>query len=248
MEISFLLVTLFFAIAFIYGSVGHGGASGYLAILALFGIFSPVFVPVVLILNILVSSIAFYNYRSHGHFRWNLFWPFAATSIPAAFLGGIIDLDAQFFYVIVGLTLLIMAFIIIYRTFNKKTDQKNKPVNLSVALISGLGIGLLSGLIGVGGGIFLSPLILFLGWGNIRQIASVSALFILVNSTSGLMGHAFNTEILWATALTLALPVIIGGALGSRFGVKTVNPEYIRILLAIVLIIAGFKMLIQNLL
>lgn len=246
MEFPLYLFFLFFLIAFIYGSVGHGGASGYLAILTLTGIFAPAFVPVVLVLNILVSSIACYQYGSRGHFRWNLFWPFAVSSIPAAFFGGITELEGVVFYMVVGITLLVMAVIIAYRTFKPIADKEGKPVRIPVAVMAGLGIGFLSGLIGVGGGIFLSPLILFLGWGNIRQIAAVSALFILVNSLSGLIGHAIHTDILWMSAFTLAAPVIAGGFLGSRFGVKTVNPGHIRLLLAVVLVIAGIKMLAQH--
>lgn len=246
MELPLYLFILFFIIAFIYGSVGHGGASGYLAVLTLTGLFSPQFVPVVLILNILVSSIALYNYGSRGHFRWDLFWPFAVASIPAAFIGGFVYLEAQLFYILVGLVLLLMASIIIYRTKKKTGISKLKPVSIPVAVSFGIGIGFLSGLIGVGGGIFLSPLILFLGWGSIRQIAAVSALFILVNSSSGLAGHAIGTEILWATAFALAAPVIAGGFIGSRLGVKSVNPANIRVMLAIVLTIAGIKMLAQH--
>ncbi|CAN5289166.1 sulfite exporter TauE/SafE family protein [soil metagenome] len=230
-------------IAFIYGSVGHGGASGYMAVLALTGYFSPELVPVILCLNILVSSAALTNYSRKGHFIWKLFWPFSVASIPAAFAGGYLQLEVDLFLLIVGAVLLLMAGTITFKTFWNFDNHELRPVNIPAALVAGAGIGFLSGLVGVGGGIFLSPLILFLGWATIRQIAAVSALFVLMNSLSGLGGHLFTTEILWTTASIFALPVLLGGYLGSRFGVKTADPKLIRLMLALVLLIAGAKML-----
>ncbi len=243
-EIPLFIYPLFFCIAFLYGSAGHGGASGYLAILTLTGLFSPILVPVVLILNILVSGIAFFNYSTHGHFRWNLFLPFALSSIPFAFLGGLISVEATIFFIMVGAVLFLMGILV----FLKSTLRVNPtilPVKYPVAVLAGAVIGFISGLIGVGGGIFLSPLILFLGWGSIAQIAAVSALFVNVNSISGLIGHTVGSEILWLTAFWLSLPVLAGGFLGSRFGVKTVNPDIIRYILGVILIIAAIKMIAQ---
>lgn len=244
MELPFYLLILFFLVAFIYGTVGHGGASGYLAILAFTGTFSPTLVPFILCLNILVTSVALTNYSRRGYFVWPLFWPFAVTSIPAAFAGGYIQLEANHFFAVVGVVLLLMASAIVFKTYIRLDDFDKKPVNVTLALGAGAGIGFLSGLIGVGGGIFLSPLILFLGWGTIREIAAVSALFVLVNSVSGLGGHLFTTDILWAEAALFAIPVLAGGYFGSRFGIKTREPKLIRLMLALVLVIAGVKMLI----
>jgi len=244
LELPLYLYLLFFVIAFIYGSVGHGGASGYMALLSLAGLFTPEMVPVILILNILVSSVSFANYGSHGHFSLKLFWPFALGSVPAAFTGGLVNIDSGYFSILAGLVLIISAVIILIRARQSSADEKLKPLHLPVALFSGVSIGFLSGLIGVGGGIFLSPLIYFLKWGRIRRIAAVSALFILVNSASGLTGHALNSEILWSTALLPAIPVLAGGYLGSRLGIKFISSEYIKMMLALVLLIAGFKMLI----
>lgn len=244
-ELPVYLYFLFFLIAFIYSSVGHGGASGYLAILAITGILTPQFVPVVLILNILVSFIAFFNYGKEGYFKWNLFWPFALGSIPAAFFGGWLQIEADLFYIIVGIVLLAMAGVILLRVIYKIPFDEIKAVRIPQALLSGAGIGFLSGMIGVGGGIFLTPFMLFMKWGKIREVATVSALFILVNSSSGLLGHAFSTEIMWIGALQLALPVLVGGILGSLMGVKTGKPELIKVMLAIVLIVAGVKMLVM---
>lgn len=244
LDLPLYLYFLFFIIAFIYSSVGHGGASGYLAVLALTGILTPQLVPVVLILNMAVSSIAFFNYCKEGYFKWKLFWPFAIGSIPAAFLGGWLQLEADFFYFLVGIVLLLMAVVIVFRVMYNISFDEVKEINVSGALFSGAGIGLLSGLIGVGGGIFLTPFIVFMNWGKIRQIAAVSALFILVNSSSGLLGHAFTTGILWGGAFQLILPVLLGGVAGSLLGVKTKKPDLIKIMLAIVLTVAGIKMLI----
>lgn len=215
-----------------------------MAVLAITGWFTPELVPVILCLNILVTAVALTNYGRRGYFVWPLFWPFAVTSMPAAFAGGYIQLEADYFFAVVGVVLLLMASAIVVKTYIRLDDFDKKPVNISLGLGVGAVIGFLSGLIGVGGGIFLSPLILFLGWGTIREIAAVSALFVLVNSVSGLGGHLFTTEILWTEAALFAIPVLAGGHLGSRFGVKTTDPKLIRLMLAFVLMIAGVKMFI----
>jgi len=239
LDLPIYLFTVFFLIAFIYSTVGHGGASVYMAVLAITEYLSPEIVPVILCLNILVSSVALANYSKKGFFAWKLFWPFAAGSIPAAFAGGYFQLEADMFFTVVGAALLLMAGAVTFKTYWNFDERGLKPVNIPVALFAGAGIGFLSGLVGVGGGIFLSPLILFLGWGTIRQIAAITALFVLMNSLSGLGGHLFTTEIHWQTAALFALPVLIGGYLGSRFGVKTAETKQIRLMLAVVLVIAG---------
>ena len=242
LEISILFFSLLFLAAFFYASVGHGGASGYLALMALFSFAPETMRPTALVLNICVSGIAFYQFYRKGFFDWKLFWPFALASIPAAFLGGIITVDDQMYKNILGIFLLIA--IVRFMGFGTKESQHPKKQIMSLSLLIGAIIGLFSGMIGIGGGIILSPLILLLGWANLKQTAAISALFIFVNSISGLtgliwQGVQFNT-LMWAM-LAVALS---GGFLGSYFGANTFNSTKLKYALAFVLLIAAIKLLL----
>ncbi|MEW6408543.1 MAG: sulfite exporter TauE/SafE family protein [Nitrospirota bacterium] len=231
---------LMFFSAFLYSSVGHGGGSGYLAVMALFGFLPELMKPTALSLNILVASIATIKYYKANYFSWQLFWPFAVTSIPFAFIGGLIKLSDDIYRPIVGFVLLFAA----YRLFKKSIEmQSPNHINptTSVALLLGAGIGLLSGITGVGGGIFLSPLLLFLGWAEIRHISGIAAAFILVNSISGLAGHWVGVKSLPETILIFGISVVIGGIIGSELGSRQLGTPILRRLLAVVLIIAGAK-------
>ncbi|MEP7267506.1 MAG: sulfite exporter TauE/SafE family protein [Saprospiraceae bacterium] len=177
---------LLFLVAFLYSSVGHGGASGYLALMAFFSFAPETMWPTALMLNIFVSLIAFIQYYRSGHFKWQLFWPFAIASIPAAFIGGLIVVDAKIYKTILGVLLLFPVVRLGGVKFNAEETQKEQK--LFTSLIIGALIGLFSGMIGIGGGIILSPIILLLHWANMKQTAAVSALFILVNSMAGLAG------------------------------------------------------------
>lgn len=240
-EITTLFFALLFVAAFFYSSVGHGGASGYLALMALFSFAPETMRPTALVLNIFVSGVAFYQFYRKGFFQWNLFWPFAITSIPAAFIGGLITVDEQIYKRILGILLLFA--IARFMGFGTNEDKNPKKQLLLLSLFIGAVIGLFSGMIGIGGGIILSPLILLLGWANLKQTAAISALFIFVNSISGLFGLVsqgiqFNT-IMWAM-LGVAL---IGGLLGSYFGANKFNSYKLKFALSFVLLIASAKLI-----
>ena len=237
------LVLLFFAvgcIAFLYSSVGHAGASGYIAVMALFGLAPQVIRPTALVLNILVAIIGSFQFWRAGHFSWKLFWPFAVVSVPAAYLGGYVRLPIPILRITIGLVLLFSA----ARLFFRRGDpDKVVPPHVAVAMTTGAGIGLLSGLTGTGGGIFLTPLLLFCHWARTKQASAVSALFILVNSIAGLTGFLTARQSVPALALTLSAAAILGGSVGSYLGSRRFPVRAIAILLATVLLVAGGKLI-----
>ena len=239
MEILFL--GMVFLMAVLYSSVGHGGASGYLALMALFS-FSPEFMrPSALILNVFVSSIALFTYYRNGHFRIRLLLPFIITSVPFAFLGGLITVNPKTYKVILGIFLIIAIARMIYRPKNEK-DEINY-VNKYAAYIIGAFLGFLSGLIGIGGGIILSPIIILLKWGTMKETAAVSAAFILVNSIAGLSGQ-FSQGIQLAPELGYMLAAAIsGGILGSYMGSYKISDRNLKYALSVVLTFASFKLL-----
>jgi len=227
-------------VSFLYSSVGHAGASGYIAVMSLFSVVPAVIKPTALLLNILVASIGAWQFWRAGHFSWRLFWPFALLSIPFAFVGGYLNLPAHVFKTIVGLVLWFSAARFLLRPSGDEVlHEPSRPA----ALCIGAGLGLLSGLTGTGGGIFLTPLLLLMRWARTKTVAAVSALFILVNSTSGLLGNLAATRRLPAVALILAVTVILGGTAGSYFGSRRFPHTVIKRLLAIVLLIAGVKLI-----
>ena len=227
-------------IAFLYSSVGHAGASGYIAVMALWGLTPTVIRPTALLLNILVASIGAFQFWKAGYFSWKLFWPFALLSVPAAYFGGYLQLPASVLKILIGLALLFSAVRLIFRRADP--PAVDPPAN-GVALGVGGAIGFLSGLTGTGGGIFLTPALLFFQWAKIRQAAAVSALFILVNSISGLVGYFSAKHSVPMLGFTLAPAVIICGALGSYLGSRRFPVRTISLLLATVLIIAGTKLI-----
>ncbi|MEY2440215.1 MAG: uncharacterized protein QOI34_1600 [Verrucomicrobiota bacterium] len=227
-------------IAFLYSCVGHAGASGYIAVMAIFGLAPPVIRPTALILNILVASIGSFQFWRAGHFSWKLFWPFAVLSVPAAYLGGYLQLPASILKTLIGLVLLFSAARLIFR---RADPLETRPPGPGTALGVGAGIGFLSGLTGTGGGIFLTPVLLFLKWAKIREAAAVSALFILVNSVSGLVGFFAAKRDIPMLGLSLAPAVIVSGLLGSYMGSRRFPVRTISLILATVLIIAGAKLL-----
>jgi uncharacterized protein len=228
------------AVAFLYSSVGHAGASGYIAVMTLFGLAPSVIKPAALVLNILVATLTSWQFWRAGYFSWRLFWPFAVLSAPFAFLGGYINLPTHAFKILVGLVLLFSSARFIIRS---GPDQEPKEPSKPIAVSVGAGLGLLSGLTGTGGGIFLTPLLIFMRWAKTKTASAVSALFILVNSISGLLGNVSSTRQLPLFALPLLVSAAAGGAVGSYLGSRRFSHTFIKKLLAIVLAIAGFKLI-----
>jgi hypothetical protein len=236
------LLPLVLAAALLYSSVGHAGASGYLAAMALVGVPAATMKPTALVLNVLVASVASVQFLRAGRFAWRVFWPFAVTSVPFAFVGGGLALPATRYKQLVGVVLLYAA----WRLFSGARTAVDAPHDPPVAAALGLGglMGLLSGLVGVGGGIFLSPLLLFMGWADTRVTAGVSAVFILVNSLAGIAGHLSSLALLPPSTAVLATVAFAGGLAGSTYGARTIATPMLRRLLAIVLVVAGIKMLV----
>ncbi len=237
-----LIAAAMFVMAALYSTVGHGGGSGYLAILAIAAIAPEQMRPTALLLNVVVSSIATWKFVATGTFRKDLFVPLICASIPAAFLGGCVEIPSQIYKPIVGIVLLCAAI----RLFVPiKGSEKTARPNVYPVLISGIVIGFFSGMIGVGGGIFLSPLILLLGWTTAKQTAAITAPFILVNSISGLGGIAIDNAGLPIDSgfvIPLAIAVVVGGFIGASFGSKKIGHQGLRATLGVVLFIASIKM------
>lgn len=238
-----ILCASIFIVALLYSCVGHGGASGYIAVMALFSLAPTVLKPTALILNILVSSVATLAFARQGHFSWRLFWPFAVTSVPASLLGGYLSLPPHLYRPAVGIILLFSAYRLFFRPGLGRGDISAPP--LPVALAIGAVLGLVSGLTGVGGGIFLSPLLMLLGWGRAREVSAVAALFILVNSIAGLMGHLGSLQAVPSSILLMAATALAGGAIGSLAGSRHLPLVAIARTLSVVLTIAGAKLLLM---
>ena len=231
------------AIAFLYSSVGHAGASGYIAVMSLFSIAPADIKPTALVLNILVACIGTWQFWRAGYFSWRLFWPFALLAVPMAFVGGYVNLPTHIFKVLVGVVLLFAASrFLLHQTDDSVVGEPSRPTAISL----GAGLGLLSGLTGTGGGIFLTPLLLFKRWARTKTAAAVSALFILLNSVSGLLGNLTSTRRFPSFALILAVAAIVGGAAGSYFGSRRFDHKLIKRLLAVVLVIAGTKLILTQ--
>jgi uncharacterized protein len=237
-----LLASLIFVAAVLYSSVGHGGASGYLAAMALFGMAPGVMKPTALVLNIIVAAIATFKFTRAGCFDTSLFWRFAIGSIPCAFVGGSIAIPSQIYKPIVGVVLLYAAGKLGFTNGSSQPQESRDVPNWSVGL--GMIIGLLSGLTGVGGGIFLSPILLLNGWATMKQSAGVSAAFILVNSIAGLLGYLTKFPTLPSSLWLWSISAAAGGWLGAEYGSRRIGSRVLQQLLAVVLAIAGVKLIL----
>jgi uncharacterized membrane protein YfcA len=224
--------------AFLYASVGHGGASGYLAVMALFAIAPPLMKQTALLLNLGVSLMSFLAFYRQGFFRWTLFWPFALGSIPAAFLGARIPLTDSTYKQILGACLFLAVIRMVISL--KEATQRSLPAVLGI--FTGAAIGLLSGMIGIGGGIILSPLLLLFRWASLKEAAAVSALFIFVNSVSGLAGLKTWIPLDQSQLLYWLFASLVGGFLGARWGAGIASNAKVKWILALVLVIASLKL------
>ena len=241
---SIFLPLLLFLIAMLYSSVGHAGASGYLAVMAIIGIQPEIMRPSALALNILVATIATYKFYRVGSFSWGLFLPLIITSNPMAYLGGRLMLPEEFYKPVVGIILLFAAWRL-FQTGKNGSDYEVRTPSMLLLLLFGGVLGFLSGLTGVGGGIFLSPLLLVFRWAPLKVISGIAAAFILVNSIAGILGVISIEKSMQPSLLFWALAVILGGMIGSEYGSKHLTNKTISILLSLILLIGGIKMLFR---
>jgi len=240
-----LLAVCFLVVGALYASVGHAGASGYLAVMALLSVAPEVMRPTALAINVLVATIAFAQFARAGHFSWRLFWPFAAASIPAAFLGGRLQVPPGPLKIAIGVVLLASAARMAWVALRPpKSKAEPRPPAIPIALAIGGILGLIAGLTGTGGGIFLSPVMLLLNWADTKRTAATAALFILFNSVAGLTGLASAGWTPTPALALLAATACIGGLIGSSVGSRRATPRALNFALAAVLLIAGAKLVL----
>lgn len=235
---------LVFVVAALYSSVGHGGASGYLAILSLFAVAPAMMSTTALVLNVLVAGLSLFSYSRAGHLSLKLSWPFMVLSIPAAILGGAIHISDRTYFLLLAGALLFAAVRLAIRQSDPGTGAATSNPVLAVSLPVGAGIGLLSGIVGVGGGIFLSPIMILKKWADTKQTAAVSALFIVVNSIAGLGGRFLRGGLEFGPMLPFLLAAFLGGLAGSYAGANKFSGLTLRRLLAFVLLIAAGKLIL----
>ena len=240
MAIEIFYIILFF-VAFLYSAVGHGGASGYLALMVLYGVTPQEMKPTALVLNLFVSLTSFIQYYRGGHFSRKLFIPIAIVSVPLAFIGGMLTVEEHIYKRVLGMLLLFP--VIRFFFFRNVEDNELKPHNVSVAMATGGVVGLLSGMIGIGGGIILSPILLLLKWTNQKQTAAISAAFIFVNSIAGLGGMLTQGVSFTKNMMMYIVVAFTGGLLGAYLGSKKFNQNVLKYVLATVLLVASYKLL-----
>lgn len=241
MAIDVLLLACLLVVGFLYASVGHGGASGYIAVFSLFNISMPAYKPWVLVMNVIIAGMAFIQFYRFGYFRWRLCWPFLLTSVPAAYLGSHMAVQTRWYNILLGLALIFPVIRLIGLRPQERTETGE--VNIPMALIIGIIVGFASGMLNIGGGIFLSPILIILAWANAKESAAAAALFIVFNSLAGLLGgklsgyYATTSSYLWLTA------ALSGGFLGAFLGSRYFQQKTIQYLLASVLAIASVKLI-----
>lgn len=236
--------TLFYCailgLAFLYASVGHGGASGYLALMALYGLSPVTMKPTALLLNVMVSIISFVAFYRGGHFNRKLILPLTLSSVPMSFLGALQPVDNHWYKIILGICLL---FAVLRMVYNPKEEfSAVRPLPWGIAAAMGAVLGYVSGLIGIGGGIMLSPLLVLFRWANTKVAATTSALFIFANSVAGLAGHTFGQTQFTPGMLYMLLFALLGGTAGSLAGSFRWNQKHLKYALASVLLLASIKL------
>ena len=240
------IAILFFIIALIYSSIGLGGGTSYTALMVILGV-NLALIPVIsLLLNILVSFLGTYHFVKNKHLNLSLVLPFLISSMPMAYLGGSLHIEKNIFQYVLLISLILTALRIYFWGHIRLRINLNETQKLGVSLISGAFLGLISGLVGIGGGIYLIPLILFFNLGNIKQAASCAVIFVFLNSSMGLFGklnQSISNDVLSYWPLILA--VIFGGFLGSRLGSSSFNPDILQKILGIVILIAIFFLLFK---
>lgn len=237
---SLWLLVFIFGAAVLYSSVGHGGASGYLAAMALFGLEPALMKPAALTMNVFVTLLVLLRLARAGLFNWRLFLPFAAASVPMAFIGGAYTINSSAYRMLVGVALLFATWRLLWEGDDY---ERIRPPGPWIALPAGGLLGLVSGLTGVGGGIFLSPLLLLFHWSSMRGSLGIAAAFILVNSLAGLAGYAVSGHA-WPSGIPLlVITAVLGAVIGSELGLRRLATVRLRRVLAVVLVIAGLKLM-----
>jgi len=237
-----LIAGCLFLGAVLYTSVGHAGASAYIAVMTLFDLPPLVIKPTALTLNIFVSSYTSFRYIRSNYFNRSLFINLIIGSIPAAFIGGHINLPSHIYKPIIGVLLIISGTRFLLQAL--QVDQPHRSFNLFLAIAIGAAVGLLSGITGTGGGIFLSPLIIWLGWVSVKQASGTVAAFIFVNSIAGLLGNFQSTQSLPSELPIFLFAVLLGAFIGTRFGISRFSSTGIKRALGFVLLIAGAKFIL----
>ena len=241
-----IITALFFLVSALYSSVGHGGASGYIAVMGLIGVPTEIIRPVALALNIVVAGLTSIRFAIAGHFDWKAALPLVATSIPLAFFGGTIVLPTDIYRPFLGVLMFISAAYLIWQSLNNLSifDREKPEVPLAGGLSAGGVIGFVSGLSGIGGGVILSPLLLITKWASVRQTSAMAAFFILVNSSAGLAGNIVSVQQIPSVLPIWAGSVLLGAWIGSGLGARGLSPRILIWLLAAALIIAGAKFIL----
>lgn len=236
----YLLLILFFVIAIVYSSVGFAGGSSYVALLAIAAVSFEILRPAALLCNILVATGGTAIFFNEKLLDLKRVWPFLVTSVPFAFIGGNWPIHEKSFFLILGFTLILASVFLWIQPGDRGNDQR--PEGVGFPLFLGAGLGFLSGIASIGGGIFLSPILHFRRWDQARKISALSSLFILVNSISGLAGQLTRSSVIdWGFVLPLLVAVFAGGQIGSRLGATRLNPLYIKRITAVLILLAGIN-------